>query len=289
VSHEVRDLVEALPATLATPAGKVRLSGTRRHVLSVLAGHADDSGVCWPSMALVAREVGCSLSTARGHVADLERAGLLVRRAAWRKHGWGRTSNRYVLDLARIAAIVHAAKFPPPGGSAAENLADHSTENLAVHTAENLADKNRQWEPSVGTEEQPPHAACSVVTERVSGDGSASLPLRANEGQEGQRQDHRNDEPAGGQRDVPPDWRDEVRPALAATFGPPQSRRDRARVGRFLREVTPEDPAAPRPTAADVHHRAEVYRERFPGTDLTLEALAKHWTALGRPNLRSAS
>lgn len=96
---------------------------TKRLVLLALADAANDDGVCWPSMAHVARKAACGVSTARTAVADLEKAGYL-RREERRVSNERNRSNIYHLDAARIwreaATEIQREVAPDPGGTPPE-------------------------------------------------------------------------------------------------------------------------------------------------------------------------
>ena len=74
------------------------LSPTQKLVLMSLADNADDEGVCWPSIATIARKCSISERTAQRVVAELIRKGLLYSHARYKSDG-SRTSNKYKLSL----------------------------------------------------------------------------------------------------------------------------------------------------------------------------------------------
>lgn len=78
------------------PAGK-------RIVLLALADSANDEGVCWPSMATIARKAGVGLSSARKACAALEEEGLLEREERRVEHARNK-SNVYVINVGKLAA-----------------------------------------------------------------------------------------------------------------------------------------------------------------------------------------
>jgi len=47
------------------------LRGPARAILMVLADHADEKGICWPSIATIARETGFASSTVKHHLRNL--------------------------------------------------------------------------------------------------------------------------------------------------------------------------------------------------------------------------
>jgi hypothetical protein len=84
------------------------LSPTQKLVLMSLADNADDEGVCWPSIATIARKCSISERTAQRVVAELIRKGLLYSHARYKSDG-SRTSNKYKLSL-----VVPHDKLSPP-------------------------------------------------------------------------------------------------------------------------------------------------------------------------------
>jgi hypothetical protein len=83
---------------------------THRLVLLALADAANDEGVCWPSMAVVAMKAGCGLSTARKAVAELEADNLLIRQLR-PVSGKRNQSNVYQLNVSALEARKSAAQI----------------------------------------------------------------------------------------------------------------------------------------------------------------------------------
>jgi hypothetical protein len=73
----------------------------KRLILLALADASSPEGVSWPSMATLARQAGCGLSTARRLVAELEADGY-VRRQQRREDRERNQSNLYHLDVNRL-------------------------------------------------------------------------------------------------------------------------------------------------------------------------------------------
>lgn len=95
---------------------------SKRFVLLVLADAANEEGVCWPSMGTIAARVGCSLSTARAAVGELESDGLL-RRTMRPKERNRNQSNWYELNVTAIGGPTGNRWEVPPdsGGSPTED------------------------------------------------------------------------------------------------------------------------------------------------------------------------
>ena len=75
------------------------MDGRRKLVLAVLADHANEDGLCWPSQALLARRASISIRKLRVHLRGLESEGLLK---TFVNKG-PREVNRYLLNVAKIA------------------------------------------------------------------------------------------------------------------------------------------------------------------------------------------
>jgi hypothetical protein len=76
------------------------LAALERLVLLSLARHADDAGVCWPSVARLARMTGLSARRVQYALRDLEKRGMI--RVTGRSGP--RSGNRYLLTLDRPRA-----------------------------------------------------------------------------------------------------------------------------------------------------------------------------------------
>ena len=72
------------------------LSHREKAVYIYLRDRADASGVCWPGIKTIARELGLSARTAQRALADLERRQLIEKRNRRRSNG-SLTSNLYRL------------------------------------------------------------------------------------------------------------------------------------------------------------------------------------------------
>ena len=75
------------------------MDGRRKLVLVVLADHADEDGLCWPSQALIKHRASISIRKLRVHLRGLESEGLLK---TFVNKG-PREVNRYLLNVAKIA------------------------------------------------------------------------------------------------------------------------------------------------------------------------------------------
>lgn len=82
-------MVQAMKTEVGSP--------LRKLVLMKLADNANDQGECWPSYAHIAGHCEMSKRSVMRHIADLEKAGLLVKRA--RMTPKGHTSNIYLITL----------------------------------------------------------------------------------------------------------------------------------------------------------------------------------------------
>lgn len=107
----------------------VRLSPTLKLLLMALADIADDDGVCWPGIALLAKKCCVSDRTVQRLLVLLQGGGLLVVEPRFRSDG-SRTSNRYLLQMkggdklspVPIADDVEHGKEQSDGGDDADTL-----------------------------------------------------------------------------------------------------------------------------------------------------------------------
>ncbi|MBF4376823.1 helix-turn-helix domain-containing protein, partial [Vibrio anguillarum] len=69
------------------------------------ADHADDAGVCWPSIETIARKSGVSPTTVKATLKKLEAGGWIVKRNQFKKADSGRlvrSNNQYQLPVKRL-------------------------------------------------------------------------------------------------------------------------------------------------------------------------------------------
>ncbi|HGG9147520.1 TPA: conserved phage C-terminal domain-containing protein [Enterobacter cloacae] len=71
-------------------------------IMARLADFSSDEGVCWPSIATIARQVGAGESTVRTAIAKLEKEGWLTRRQ--RRQGNRNAPNVYQLNVLKLRA-----------------------------------------------------------------------------------------------------------------------------------------------------------------------------------------
>lgn len=71
-------------------------------IMARLADFSSDEGVCWPSIATIARQVGAGESTVRTAIAKLEKEGWLTRRQ--RRQGNRNAPNVYQLNVVKLRA-----------------------------------------------------------------------------------------------------------------------------------------------------------------------------------------
>jgi hypothetical protein len=128
------------------PAGK-------RLVLLALADSANDEGVCWPSMATIARKAGIGLSSARKACAALEEEGLLVREERRVEHARNK-SNIYVIQPGKLAARAAQSEREAPaqirrGAAQIEREVPLNPGGGAAQIERENRNKNHQIEPSM--------------------------------------------------------------------------------------------------------------------------------------------
>lgn len=89
-----------------TWAWEQKVEASSKLVLMALADHADETGVCWPSIARIAEKCGMSQRTVVRHIEDLSGpCGLLKISPRTRADG-GQTSNKYSLFVSPPCQIV---------------------------------------------------------------------------------------------------------------------------------------------------------------------------------------
>ncbi|TCW43540.1 putative phage protein (TIGR02220 family) [Phytobacter diazotrophicus] len=75
-------------------------------IMARLADFSSDEGVCWPSIATIARQIGAGESTVRTAISALEKEGWLTRKA--RRQGNRNASNVYTLNVQKLRAAAFA-------------------------------------------------------------------------------------------------------------------------------------------------------------------------------------
>ncbi|RDT47814.1 GntR family transcriptional regulator [Escherichia coli] len=75
-------------------------------IMARLADFSSDEGVCWPSIATIARQIGAGESTVRTAISALEKEGWLTRKS--RRQGNRNASNVYTLNVQKLRAAAYA-------------------------------------------------------------------------------------------------------------------------------------------------------------------------------------
>ena len=75
-------------------------------IMARLADFSSDEGVCWPSIATIARQIGAGESTVRTAISVLEKEGWLTRKS--RRQGNRNASNVYTLNVQKLRAAAFA-------------------------------------------------------------------------------------------------------------------------------------------------------------------------------------
>ncbi|MCU3184659.1 conserved phage C-terminal domain-containing protein [Enterobacter hormaechei subsp. steigerwaltii] len=90
-------------------------------IMARLADFSSDEGVCWPSIATIARQIGAGESTVRTAIAKLEKEGWLTRRQ--RRQGNRNASNVYQLNVAKLqaAALSHLSESDTSNSDASDS------------------------------------------------------------------------------------------------------------------------------------------------------------------------
>jgi len=78
----------------------VRCKPDLKIILIAMADHADDRGVCWPGISLLAEKSGISTRTVKRKIKQLEELGVLTKSS--RCHGYNKTTNMYRLHVDQL-------------------------------------------------------------------------------------------------------------------------------------------------------------------------------------------
>ena len=137
------------------------VNATEKVVLLALADHADEHGVCWPSISLLVKRAHVGERTVQRAIQSLEDNGFVIRERRVRENG-SDTSNLYRLMLSKVSQSVSAEISVDQRGSRGVKLAPHEGgvtqtggEGVTQTGGEDGLDdtprtiiKNRQKEPS---------------------------------------------------------------------------------------------------------------------------------------------
>ncbi|HAV9059462.1 conserved phage C-terminal domain-containing protein [Escherichia coli] len=123
-------------------------------IMARLADFSSDEGVCWPSIATIARQIGAGESTVRTAISQLEKDGWLTRQQ--RRKGNRNASNVYQLNVSKLqaAAFSHlsdsdASKSDASKTDASKSEASKNDAKGGFHPSESGGD------PSVNTTTDP--------------------------------------------------------------------------------------------------------------------------------------
>ena len=142
-------------------------------IMARLADWCNDEGVCWPSVATIARQIGAGESTVRTAIGKLQKEGWLSRRQ--RRQGNRNASNVYHLNVAKLreaANKIHtsdsdtsksdASKYDASKSEASNSDPSNYCRETGFHPPESGGDPsvNSKHDPSdKNTSVQPPSAA----------------------------------------------------------------------------------------------------------------------------------
>lgn len=91
-------------------------------IMALLADFSSDEGICWPSIATIARQIGAGSSTVRTSIRKLEADGWLT--STTRRKGTRNTSGMYQLNLRKLREAAYAHQ---PDSDASESVASKLT------------------------------------------------------------------------------------------------------------------------------------------------------------------
>ncbi|EOZ4638814.1 conserved phage C-terminal domain-containing protein [Enterobacter cloacae] len=114
-------------------------------IMARLADFSSDEGVCWPSIATIARQVGAGESTVRTAIAKLEKEGWLTRRQ--RRQGNRNAPNVYQLNVVKLraAAISQPSESDTSNSDASKSDASDSDPSKIEASK---SSKNSGFDPS---------------------------------------------------------------------------------------------------------------------------------------------
>lgn len=109
------------------------IAGNEKVVLLALADHANEHGVCWPSISLLMQRAHVGERTVQRAIQSLEDAGFITRERRQRENG-GDTSNLYRLMFQKVSQCVSECISVDQRGSGGVNLAPPSVEGGVTQT-----------------------------------------------------------------------------------------------------------------------------------------------------------
>jgi hypothetical protein len=109
------------------------IAGNGKVVLLALADHANERGICWPSISLLMQRAHVGERTVQRVIQSLEDAGFITRERRQRENG-GDTSNLYRLMLDKVSQGVSACASVDQRGSGGVNLAPPPVEEGVTQT-----------------------------------------------------------------------------------------------------------------------------------------------------------
>ena len=122
-------------------------------IMARLADFSSDEGLCWPSIATIARQLGAGESTVRTTLGKLEADGWVS--STQRRKGNRNTSNMYQLNIAKLRAAAEASdsdtsKSDTSNSDRSKSDASKSNTNTSFHPPESEGDPlvNSKQDPS---------------------------------------------------------------------------------------------------------------------------------------------
>lgn len=114
-------------------------------IMARLADFSSDEGVCWPSIATIARQVGAGESTVRTAIAKLEKEGWLTRRQ--RRQGNRNAPNVYQLNVLKLRAAAISQLSESDASNSDTSNSDASNSDPSKIEA-SKSSKNSGFDPS---------------------------------------------------------------------------------------------------------------------------------------------
>lgn len=145
-------------------------------IMARLADFSSDEGVCWPSIATIARQIGAGPSTVRTAIASLEKDGWLTRTE--RRNGNRNASNLYQLNVKKMreAAISHLSEYDTSNTDASKSDASKSGASVSDASKSDAPESSKKGsfhppesgdDPSVNSKHDPSskNTSCQVAAQ----------------------------------------------------------------------------------------------------------------------------
>lgn len=141
--------------------------GKARLVHVVLADHANDDGVCWPSQEKIGKRAGCSTEHVRSTVKQMVADGYVEIISAAKGPGAG---NTYLLKYPKSVGVLAPVSTPNPAGNTPSGAVEHPKSAPKGTVIE------PSIEPSIGITPAEPVSRCPYCRSKLKPDGKHHCP-----------------------------------------------------------------------------------------------------------------